>query len=237
MPEAPARGLVLVTRPEPGAGATARRLREMGRAALVAPVLEIGPTGVALPAPDGVQAVLVTSGNALPALAGHVGCRLLAVGDATAARARAAGFAMVLSAGADARALARLAGARCDPAGLPLLLASGAGQGAALAAALRAQGFAVLHHDVYAARPVAVLPAAAVAALGAGRVAVALFFSAASARAFVALLGAVLPAASVAGVEALAISPGTAEALAPLPWRRIRVASAPNQDAILALMV
>lgn len=231
-----ATGLVLVTRPEPGASATARRLAAMGHAALIAPVLEIRPAARRLPRPATLQAVLVTSANALPALAAHTGCMLLAVGDATAASARAMGFTDVHSAGADAEALARLARERCTPSGPRLLLASGAGQGRKLATALRRAGFTVQRREVYAARPAAALPAEAIAALQAGRIAAALFFSAASARAFVDLLGAALPASAVAAVEALAIAPATASALAPLPWRRIRVASAPNQDAILALM-
>jgi hypothetical protein len=40
----------------------------------------------------------------------------------------------------------------------------------------------------------------------------------------------------VAAVDALAISRRTETALAPLPWRRIRVASRPNQDELLALL-
>ena len=93
---------MLVTRPEPGASETGRRLHVLGHAPLIAPVLRIAALAPRLPPPEAVQAVLATSGNALPALAGHRGCRLLAVGDATAARAREAGFGDILSAGRDA---------------------------------------------------------------------------------------------------------------------------------------
>ena len=228
MPEDRTADLLLVTRPEPGATETASRLAALGLRPLVAPLLTIVPKSARLPPAAGLQAVLATSGNALPALAiAHRGVRLLAVGDAPAD---------VHSAGRDAAALATLAAALCDPAGGPLLLAAGAGQGRGLAAALRAAGFAVVRREVYAACPPERLPEAARAALAAGRVRAALFYSAATARAFAALLGPALPPASLADVEALAISPATAAALTPLPWRRIRVASAPNQDAMLALM-
>lgn len=227
---------MLVTRPEPGASETARRLEALGHVPLIAPVLHIASASAALPAPGEIQAVLATSANALPALAGYRGCRLLTVGDATAARAREAGFTDILSAGRDAVALAALAGARCDPGGPPLLLAVGVGEGARLTALLRAAGFTVWRHETYAARPIDRLPAAAVAALAAGEVGTALFFSSATVRAFIDLLGGALPASVAAGVEALALSPTVAQALTPLPWRRIRVASHPNQDAILALM-
>ncbi len=229
------RDLVLVTRPEPGASETASRLVTLGRRALVAPMLAIVPRPLA---PAGrTQAVLVTSGNALAALPATLrGAKLLAVGDATAARARAAGFSDVHSAGRDATALAALAAALCRPADGALLLASGAGQGGALAAALRARGFRVQRRVAYAAEPVAALPDAAAAALRAGTVAAALFFSAATARVFVTRLRCALPAAVVAEVTALALSSAAGRALLPLPWRAIRVASHPNQDELLTLL-
>lgn len=187
--------------------------------------------------PGRPQAVLVTSGNALPALPAALHATpLLAVGDATAARARAAGFAEVLSAGRDAAALADLAAARLDPAAGPLLLASGAGQGFELAAALRVSGFTVIRRVAYVAQPATALPQAARAALAAGQVGTALFFSPETARVFVTLLQRDMPPAIVQGVVALAISSRTADALFPLPWRHVRVASQPDQDTLLTLL-
>ena len=226
---------VLVTRPQPGAAETARRLAGMGHTPVLAPVIEIVPVAARLPPPAQVQAVLVTSGNAFAVLAGHAALPLLAVGDATAAKGRARGFTVVHSAGRDAEALAELATRVCDPGGLPLLLASQQGQGRPLVRALRAAGFSVVHRSAYAARPVAELAEPALAALRAGEVSAALFFSPATARAFVAAVGS-LPAEVFARVDSLAISPAAAAALAPLPWRSIRVAAAPNQDELLGLL-
>ncbi|MBE7212127.1 MAG: uroporphyrinogen-III synthase, partial [Gluconacetobacter diazotrophicus] len=140
---------MLVVRPEPGAADTAAAVRERGFAVLVAPVQRIVPVELSLPdaALVRMQAVLVTSGQALPALAAlrdALGERpLLAVGNATARRARDAGFAAVESAGGDAAALRRLAAARLRPERGKLLLASGRGQGMELARGLRADGFRV----------------------------------------------------------------------------------------------
>jgi uroporphyrinogen-III synthase len=227
--------LVLVTRPEPGASETAARLAALGRQPLVAPVLRIAPRVVSLTRSP--QAVLVTSGNALPALPTSLhGRPLLAVGEATAARARAAGFATVHSAGGDAAALAALVARLCRPRDGSLLLVSGAGQGGRLAAALRTQGFCVQRRVAYAAEPVAALPDAALAALQAGEVRAALFFSAETARVFVALLRRALPDQAVRDVAALALSPSVERTLRPLPWRAIRVASHPNQDELLTLL-
>jgi uroporphyrinogen-III synthase len=228
---------VLVTRPEPGAHRTAARLVELGFRPVLAPMLAVRMQAADLPAPAEVQAVLVTSANAvagLPAAFGRV--RLLAVGAATAARARAAGFGDVRSADGDAGDLAALARACCTPAGGRLLLAHGAGQGDGLTAALTADGFAVARAAVYAARAVERMPAAAAAAWRAGGVAAALFYSAETARAFVTVATAEGMQAGAVGAMAVAIGAAAAAALAPLPWRAVRVADRPDQEAMLALL-
>ncbi len=226
---------MLVTRPEPGAAATAAKLAARGFSPVLAPLFVIAPLPAALPAAEEVQAVLAASANALPALARFRTVPLLAVGDATAAKAKAAGFAAVASAGGDAEALARLAQARLHAAAGPLLLACQQGRGQALEAALTTAGFTVLRREVYAALPVPALPVAATAALAAGSLRAALFFSAETARLFVRLASG-MAMASFARIESLAISPRTAAALAALPWRCIRVAAAPSEDAVLGLL-
>lgn len=228
------RDWVLVTRPGPAAAKTAHHLVGLGFTPVLAPMLHIAPRRLT-PITEALQAILVTSANALPALARlDRAIPLYAVGDATAARACADGFAAVHSAGRDAEALAALVAASLSPTAGRLLLASGAGQGMALASRLRGHGFIVLRRIAYAARPAETLPPAAASALATKHVGHALFFSAASARAFVACM--TDRPQEVAHVQALAISEPTARALAPLPWRRIRVASHPNQDELVALL-
>jgi len=228
---------VLITRPGEAAVETARRVAALGLRPVLAPALAIVSRPASLPDPATLQAVLVTSGNALPALPDSFhALPLLAVGDATAARARLAGFARVRSAGRDAEALAWLAVETCRAGGPPLLLACGEGQGKTLAAWLRARGFRVLRRTTYAARPAPRLAEAAGAAFTTGELRAALFFSPATARAFVAAVRH-LPPERIAVVEALAISCATSAALSPLPWRRIRVASLPTQEELLALLL
>jgi len=228
-----ARTGVLVTRPEPGASETAQRLLALNHHPVVAPLLRVQRLRPALPADVG--AVLVTSGNALPCLPASLhGTPLLAVGNATAERARAAGFAQVLSADGDAAALAELTRQACRP-GAALLLATACQQGEPLAAALRDAGFVVHRRAVYAAQAVERMPPPAVQALQAGILAAALFMSAETARAFARLLPPqLLPA--LADVEALAIGQPAAEALHFLPWRRVRVSAKPTQDSLLAML-
>ncbi|MDE2575860.1 MAG: uroporphyrinogen-III synthase, partial [Rhodospirillales bacterium] len=69
---------VLVTRPEPAAGETARRLAAMGFVPILTPALAVRRRAARLPAPGELQAILVTSANAIPALpASHHGVMLL----------------------------------------------------------------------------------------------------------------------------------------------------------------
>ena len=228
---------VLITRPEPGAGETAARVAALGLRPVIAPLLEIRLARPHLPPPSRLQAVLVTSGNAVAALPdSYRDVPLLAVGDATASRARDAGFGRVLSADGDARALAGLTARACQASGLPLLVASARRQGDELAADLRRRGFRVMRRVVYAAVPVASLPEPARDALAAGTVRAALFFSAETARHGVRLLRRARLHAALGQVDALAIGQPAAVALQGLHWRRIRVATQPTQDAMLALL-
>jgi uroporphyrinogen-III synthase len=228
---------VLITRPEPGASETAARVAALGFMPVVAPVLAIRMEGGTLPPSGHVQAILATSTNALAALpASHRHLPLFAVGEATASRAREAGFDQVSSADGAAADLALLVDRSCDRDGAPLLLATGRGQGDPLAASLRARGFRVARRVVYAAVPVPNLPEPAHRALTSGTLTVALFFSAETARQCVRLIQRARLHEAVRTVDALAIGQAAAVALEVLRWRRIRVAARPTQDAMLALL-
>jgi uroporphyrinogen-III synthase len=184
--------------------------------------------------PSAVQAILVTSGNALAALpVGSV--PLLAVGEATAARARGMGFSNVFSAGRDALALADLAARLVDPKVGPLLLASGAGQGAKLAADLRERGFRVIRRVCYAALPMSRFPLEAAECLASGELHAVLFLSAETAAVFVRLLPPEFQHA-LASVAALAIGKPAADLLEQLPWLRVCRAENPTLDDVLALI-
>ena len=223
---------VLVTRPEPGASATAARLAQAGFMPVLAPFLQVRPCRVALPPTSRVRAVIAASGNALALPPGFHALPLLAVGDATAARARDAGFQDVRSADGDASDLAALAARLLRPG--PVLLATARGEGVRLAAMLRRAGFRVHRRAVYASAAVRRFPPAAAQAIREGLHA-ALFFSAATARSFVRLLPPALRP-HLRDTDAVAIGPGVAAALQHLPWRDLRVAVRPNQDGVLALL-
>lgn len=100
-------------------------------------------------------AILITSANAIRALAAHARLpalqriRVLAVGERTAETARAAGFTEVISAAGDARALAALAAAQPGGTGAPLLYLAGDDRAFDFAEALAQYGIAVHTAVVY----------------------------------------------------------------------------------------
>lgn len=224
---------VLVTRPEPGAAETAQRLRALGFEPVLAPLLRIVPRpGPARP-PGEVAAIAITSVNAIPALPPALhGTPLFAVGDATAAAARAAGCTDVRSADGDARDLASLI--LREVRGTVLLL-SGSGQGGPLVASLRTGGLRVVRRVAYAARPEPALPDTARTLLDGGDVHGIVFMSADTSRQFARTLPAGL-APSLSGVVAACISPGSAAPVGHLPWRQLRVSLRPNLRDTLALL-
>jgi uroporphyrinogen-III synthase len=232
---------VLVTRPEPGAEETGRRLAVLGWEPVLAPALRLAPRPLAAPA--GVQALLLTSRAAARAVrpgALPAGLPVLAVGEATAAEARHSGFVTIEAAAGDAAALAQLVAARLDPAAGPLLLAVGEGYGLEMALALRQHGFRVQRRVAYAAAPAPILPDPARAAMQAGRVVAALFFSPRSAHCAISLIQEAGLAETASSIMALALSPRVAAALqaapAPLAWRAVHVADRPDQDSLLQLL-
>lgn len=232
---------VLVTRPEPGAAETAARVAALGWRPVLAPALVLAPREGLAPLPR-AQAILLTSRAAARALPLPDPCPpVLAVGEATAAAARARGFAPVSAApGGDAASLATHVAERLDPRDGPLLLAVGAGYARDLEAALRGRGFRVLRRVAYAARPAESLPEPARAALARQDVAAALFLSPRSAECAMSLLRAAGLGGTVPSIEALCISARVAKAAeaaaAPHHWQATRVAARPDQDSILQLL-
>jgi uroporphyrinogen-III synthase len=108
---------VWITRAQPGAAATARRVTELGHAAHIDPLLEVRRLPAALDL-TGVAALAFTSANGVAAFAEaspNRSLRVFAVGAATAAAAKAVGFTGVMSTDGDVSVLAAgIAGRRAE---------------------------------------------------------------------------------------------------------------------------
>ena len=233
---------VLVTRPHPDDEATAAALRAKGLKVLLAPMLRFEPVAFQDDADARYGGVIVTSANALRGIEAHLaGSKLLklplfAVGEHTAAAARKAGFASVISANGDATALrdAVLASVKAKAlkkAGTLLYLA-GADLARDLAGELGERGFTVVTQSTYRMIPVAGLPGEVAEAFGANGIEAVLHYSRRSARAF-------LEAARAAGVEisALAIpqcciSDAVASIVRDAGASHVMVARTPDENAL-----
>lgn len=236
---------VLVTRPAEDAAPLAAALTARGCEPLIEPMLEIVWLDGPPPEVDGVQALLFTSANGVRGYARRTSRRdhpVYAVGDATARAAREAGFASVESASGDVYALAALAAARCAPRAGPLLHVAGTKLAGDLASHLAEKGFSVRRETLYDAVPSTHLSENTVEALRTGTLAAVLFFSPRTARSFVRLLDGAGLSDRCRTVDALCLSPAVAEAartygaLGATPWQNVRVASRPEQEALLGLL-
>jgi uroporphyrinogen-III synthase len=229
-------GRALVTRPREDARGLAQALAGRGVEALLEPMIEIAFRGAEVNL-AGFQSVLCTSANGVRALVRSTaerGLPLFAVGDASAASARAAGFQHVASAAGNAADLARLVAERLRPQDGPLMHVCGRDVSGDLAEALSRSGFSVERMVLYEARPAAALSAAASDALAAGSIDFALFFSPRTAAIFAALAAAAGLGQACSNSAAVSISPAADAALGTMPWAQRRVADRPNQDALLA---
>jgi uroporphyrinogen-III synthase len=229
----------LVTRPREESESLASALAVRGIGAIIEPMMEIHyPAGETLDL-AAVQAILCTSANGVRALARESGERalpLLAVGEATAARARAEGFTAVESAGGAVSDLVRLAAERLQPWGGRLLHVAGEAVAGDLVGALRAHGFVTERKVLYEARPVQALSRPAVCAMRRAMIDLALFFSPRTAAIFVKLADIAGVAECCRTITAVAFSAAADEVLAALPWRDRRVAERPNQSALLNML-
>jgi len=237
---------ILVTRPDPDNAITAATLRASGYDVVLAPALRLEPIPLPAGAEAGYGAVIVTSANALRAVAPQLKehpllkLPLFAVGEHTASAARQAGFVEVISADGDAAALREcvVRGVRAAPDAevRPLLYLAGADVSRDLAGELGARGIDVVTRTTYRMVPVVRLPPDICEAFSANRIEAVLHYSTRSARAF-------LEAARAAGVEisALAlpqccISASVAQVLREAGATRLAVAASPNEDALLSAL-
>ena len=224
--------VVWITRAQPGADATAERVRKLGLEAIVAPLLEVRPIADAALDLTDVCALVFTSANAVAAFARRSdvrNLRVFTVGDATALAARAQRFASVLSAQGDVKALAAaLASRRRELAGV-ILYPAAAEPSQDLAGALAAVGLGVRQTALY--ETVELAPGEALAAR-LPEIEGVLVHSAKAARA----LAAWLKQHPAPHLAAFCLSPQVARPLSRAALA-IRVAApAPNETALLSLI-
>ena len=232
---------LLITRGAADGAALARTLEARGHRCLLEPLFEIHPVAVPREALrrdlEGVRALLFTSANAVRAFAALEPGRawpVLAVGDATAAAARGAGFATVESAGGDVEDLAALAAKRLRTADGPLFHAAASAVAGDLKGALEAAGFAVRRRVLYEARPAETFSPETGRALTAGAIDAILFFSPRTGTGFVSLARKAGLGGACGGCHAVCLSAAVADRLADLPWAGLHVARRPTTESLIS---
>ncbi|MGN6310423.1 MAG: uroporphyrinogen-III synthase [Xanthobacteraceae bacterium] len=238
---------VLVTRPAPDCASTASVLRGKGFDVLLAPMLRFEPIAFEPDADAHFDAVLVTSVNALRALA-ETSVRqrwlttpLYAVGERTAQAARDIGFASVMAASGDGASLRDLVVAQMRAKALKksalkktarLLYLAAADRAVNLDDELSPFGFEVVTVTTYRMIATPDLPTDVCDAFIAGNIKAVLHYSGRSAHSFVA-------AARAAGLEIMAlavphccISANVAAVLREAGATQVAVAATPDEDAL-----
>lgn len=230
---------VLITRPQPDAGAFAAECAQAGMETVLAPLMDIAIRRAPVDL-GGAGAVAFTSANGARAFAANCAERALpafAVGEASAAAARQAGFQTVYAAGGDVDALAALIAGRREALGGAVLHAAGARRAGDLIAALAAVGVSGRRLVLYEAVEADKLPDAAVAAIaGAAPADWAALFSPASAALLARLVRAAGLDDRLKAMRAACLSEAVAAAARALDWRAVKIAPARRADAMIALM-
>ena len=231
---------VLVTRPEPGASRTARRLQETGFQPVVLPLTET----VALPGDAGfvtgdASAVAVTSANAVRHAANEVIASLAAlpchaVGARTAEAARKMGFSSVIEGSGDAEALADAIAAALP--GKAITYLCGRVRFPMFEQRLEAAGVRVRAVETYDTLPVPYSDETILALLSGQSVDAVLLYSAKAAVAMQAFSKRPALQEAFEKIQVFALSARIAAAFGDGAGKTIRIAARPDEEALLALL-
>jgi uroporphyrinogen-III synthase len=233
---------VLVTRPEPDAVKLRGILEARGHRALVAPLLTVDYDPPDPEELEGVTALIVTSRNALRALAGSAAMEaarhltVYTVGGATAEAARSMGFARVVKGPGTAAALGPLIASLVDPAEEVLLHLAGDRLAHDLVGELRHTGLNVAERTVYRTRAAEGLPADVRDAIAGGHVDAVMLMSPQTAAIWAQLVRRQGLTARAGRMLHVCLSEAVAARLQSLAGVPLAIAAAPTLEEMLALV-
>ena len=232
---------VLVTRPEFDATREAEALTARGHEPVLAPLLAIEfLPGVSLDL-DGAQALIVTSRNALRALAAHAELKqalalpLFAVGEATARAAQQLGFAEVTIGPGTGAGLLPLIRTELHPEKGALVHVAAEAVAFDLKPLLEEEGFTFRRPVLYRSHPAETLSAEIVAGLTSGDISGVILLSPRTAKTFAALAERHGVVTQAQGLVCYCLSQAVAEAVMPLGFE-VRVPAHPRDEDVLALL-
>lgn len=232
---------LLVTRPVDEAERVAALLRARGNEVVVAPLLRIETIENADFGQGPWSGILLTSANALRAVTPRrrnelISLPVFAVGPRTAEAALAAGFSKVISAEGNATDLGRVTAEQLGSVRAPLLYLAGSDRARDLAGDLGERNIPVQTVVVYRALPATKLPPAARQTLQAGSLHGVLHYSRRSAAIFVDCAMADGLTEQARALTHYCLSARVAEPLSAAGATDIRIASHPDDGALLELI-
>lgn len=232
---------VLVTRPEFDATREAETLAARGHDPVLAPLLAIEfLPGVPLDL-AGAQALIVTSRNALRALAAHEELQqalrlpLFAVGEATARAARQLGFTEVTIGPGTGAGLLPLIRRELHPEKGALVHVAAEAVAYDLKPVLEEEGFTFRRPVLYRSHPASTLPDDIVAGLASGEISGVILLSPRTAKTFAALAERHGVLTQAKGLVCYCLSQAVAEAVTQAGLA-VRVAAHPREEDVLALL-
>jgi uroporphyrinogen-III synthase len=238
---------ILLTRPRSPSERWAALLERQGFASEIEPLLSIVPTGEARPtdSPAGAfQAVMLTSASATEALRGReadmsglLSLPCFCVGNATADAARSFGFSQVTAGQSDGVALAQAIVAGSEGKGLRLLHIAGDVIDARTQDILEKGGIVPTVWAVYRADATADFSADVRGRFAEGAYMALPVFSPRTARVLVSIVEENRLTDSCHAMTAVALSQAVADVLKTLPWRRLRIATQPTEEEVLACLL
>jgi uroporphyrinogen-III synthase len=231
---------ILLTRPYDSSRQLALELAGRGYEGVIEPLLTIQPSLTPPPDLAGLQAVMITSANALDCLdrkraeeAGLLRLPCFCVGSRTAAAAEAFGFGSVQGESGDGLRLAEHIGRSLAVESGALLHICGRHADSRGREALQRFGFGMRSWEVYEAEASLALSPLAIRLFREGKFDAVLLYSMRTAEILKALVIKHGLEACCRSVIALGISDAVRSALAPLSWRRLDAALQPTEDAVL----
>ena len=232
---------ILITRPEADAGPLARALEARGHEAVIMPLLEISFRDIDIDVAV-FRGVLATSANGVRALercanfADIATLPLYAVGPATGAEARRAGFASVHIAGGDVVRLGDYVASHLEPEGVPLLHVSGKAAAGDLQGLLADCGFRVERIIGYEAKKAKCFTPPVLQGLRAGDIDAVMLYSPRTAAIFGNLVQSSGLQKAFGKLRVFCLSEAVGARLAGTGAGAIHVAQTADQDALLDLV-
>ncbi|MEM9841879.1 MAG: uroporphyrinogen-III synthase [Pseudomonadota bacterium] len=224
---------IIVTRAEPGARETAKRLQDLGLRPIIASMLSFhARREIPIPAAEALSGIVFTSANGVRAYADRGGDfepPAWCVGPATALAARQAGFATVKESAGDALDLARYIADQSAPAEKPLLHIANKAAAGTLKSELERFGFGLIFAPIYEMKPASLLPQDVEDLILTDRPCVLLVHSAKGAQAFAALV----KHHALRRCALVAISNRAREPLDGLQCQPVAIAAHPNEDGLI----